>query len=437
MSIYNLLYNMLLPLARASARVGALFNDKIAEGLEGRKNWQDRWSEKSRKLPPAKRLVWFHVSSVGEFEQAKPVMKHLSQEYGDDLNLALTFFSPSGMNYFQKFDRSSRIPSLKFVEYYPVDSRSNVNRCLDILKPDMIVYVKFDLWPNLITEANRRSIPQLLLSGTLSPGSGRLNPLSRKFYGGLYGMLSAIAAISDEDAGRFREHSGDGVEVVTGGDTRFDQVCDRVESSAVKLPPALKEDSRPFLIAGSTWPPDEKVVIPAFSKLRDRIPDLALILAPHEPSPSRLDEISGALDKSNLSHTAISRIEGEQKVTKPVIIVDGIGYLAELYRAGDIAYVGGSYTTGVHNVMEPAIFGLPVFFGPRIDNSLEARELVKLGAGTVVNSAGDLEEGVEKLLSDRELLESTGKIARNYIMDNCGAAVYCLDLVKEYLEEER
>jgi 3-deoxy-D-manno-octulosonic-acid transferase len=437
MSAYNFLYNMLLPLAYASARVAAPFNEKISEGLKGRKNWKSRWKGKKQKLADTKYLIWFHVSSVGEFEQAKPVMKLLSTEFGTDLNLALTFFSPSGMNYFKKFDRSSKIPALNFVEYLPIDSRKNVNFCLDVLKPDMIVYVKFDLWPNLVTEAHRRSIPQLLVSGTLSPGSGRLNVSIRNFYGELYSKLSGIAAISPQDARRFGDNSQGEVEIVVGGDTRFDQVCDRIESSQFTLSPALKNDTRRHLIAGSTWPPDERMVIPAFSNLAKKFSDLALILAPHEPSQPRLENIYGTLKKSDLSYKPLSQINREENITESVIVADGLGYLAELYQIGDIAFVGGSFYGSVHNVMEPAVFGLPVFFGPDIENSLEAKELVRNNSGKIVNSAQELEKAAEKLLTDRAALDKTGKMAQQYIRDNCGAAQYCLDFIKKYLDTER
>jgi 3-deoxy-D-manno-octulosonic-acid transferase len=433
MSFERALYNLLLPAAGAWAKILARFNDKIAEGIEGRRGIRERWLKKVAGLDPAKRTIWFHVSSVGEFLQARPVMDLLAEKHGGNIHIALTFFSPSGMNYFEKHDRSSGNASLAFVDYLPIDTVSNVRFCLETLKPDMIVYVKFDLWPNLIIEAGSSGIPQILVSGTLSPSSKRLSGPARRFYGSLYSTLDAIAAISDEDAERFSARLGGETEIVTAGDTRFDQVCQRVDTSTVKIPGAVLDDERDLLIAGSSWPRDEAIVIPGFARILETRPRTAMIVAPHEPTPARLAEIEESLSGYNLRSVRLSALERWETDT-PVVIADGVGYLAELYRAGDIAYVGGSWTTGVHNVMEPAVLGLPVFFGPRIDNSWEAGMLVRLGAGKVVSSPEEFASGTAALLGDRGLLASLGEKASGFIRESCGAAPRCLDLIERYID---
>jgi len=426
-------YNALLPLAAAAARVAAPFNAKIAEGLEKRAGFEGRWREKASRLERTGKLVWFHVSSVGEFEQAKPVMNLLSRRLGDSLSLALTFYSPSGMNYYERFDRSRRMPAIKFLEYLPIDTPGNVAFCLDTLSPDMIVFVKFDLWPNLITAAAGRGVPLVLVSGTLSPGSRRLSVLARRFYGDLYSSFSAIAAISAEDAERFRKDARGAVEIIEAGDTRFDQVCERIDSSTARPPAALASSGRTWIIAGSTWPRDEAVVIPGFSEIAAAHPDTGLIVVPHEPTPERLREIRGELDRAELPFRLLSELEVRSGALERVVVADGVGYLAELYRAGAIAYVGGSFTTGVHNVMEPAVLGLPVLFGPRIDNSYEARGLVALGSGAIVRTPRDFARETGAMLARRELIAERGAAASRYIRSNCGAAPRCVDLVETYL----
>ncbi len=448
------LYNLALPAAMGLARVAALYNGKIAEGLEGRKGIEDRWRRKARELDGAGRRIWFHVSSVGEFEQAKPVMNLLAARLGVDTEIALTFYSPSGMNYYERFDRSKRIDAVRFVDYLPVDTRRNMRFCLDTLRPDTIVYVKFDLWPNLIVEAARRDIPQVLVSGTLSPGSKRLSWPARGFYADVYSRLDAIAAISDEDAERFRMGLGDAKrtrsaesgpsppaseesalpEIITAGDTRFDQVCRRIDTSTVKLPGALTACGRRFVIAGSTWPRDEEVVIPGFARLSRSFPDAGLIVAPHEPTPQRLAEIDASLAGEGIPYTLLSAIGDDGRIDTPAVVADGIGYLAELYRTGYCAYVGGSFTTGVHNVMEPAVLELPVFFGPRIDNSYEAGKLVELGSGRIVKNAREFAEQVEPLFADGSLRNERGNAGARFIRNHCGAAVHCVDLIEKHLE---
>ena len=211
----------------------------------------------------------------------------------------------------------------------------------------------------------------MLVSGTLSPGSRRLSRPARGFYADVYSRLDAIAAISDEDAERFRgglerrsrrgtvgsARKGAGgsaparpssPEIITAGDTRFDQVCRRIDSSTVKLPRALSRCARRFVIAGSTWPRDEEVVIPGYARFSGKFPDAGLIVAPHEPTPQRLSEIDASLSREGIPYTLLSKIGDGEGIETPAVVADGIGYLAELYRSGYCAYVGGSFTTGVH-----------------------------------------------------------------------------------------
>ncbi len=437
MRIRLAVYNALLPAAALAARAAAPFNAKIAEGLKGREGFRKRWKEKANALDRNGRLIWFHVSSVGEFEQAKPVMDLLARNKGPSLDLALTFFSPSGMNYYERFDRSKRIGAIRFVEYLPVDTARNMRFCLDTLRPDMIVYVKFDIWPNLVVEAARRGIPQVLVSGTLSPGSRRLSRVARSFYGGLYSTLDAIAAISGEDAARFGALSRGPVEIVEAGDTRFDQVCRRIDASGAKLPGGISAAGRTWIVAGSTWPRDEDVVIPGFAALRRAHPEAGLIVVPHEPTPDRLGTIRESLEKARLPFRLLSSLKDAAGFAEPVVVADGVGYLAELYRAGRVAYVGGSFTTGVHNVMEPAVLNLPVFFGPRIDNSFEARELVRLEAAAILGTADDFARECGALLSDRKRLAEKGASAARFVRSHCGAALRCVDLIEKYLDRKR
>jgi 3-deoxy-D-manno-octulosonic-acid transferase len=431
--VEHLAYNALLPLAALAARVAAPFNEKIAEGLRGRRGLRPRWIEKAAHLERRGRLIWFHVSSVGEYEQAKPVMNLLAERLGPSLEFALTFYSPSGMNYYERFDRSKRIGPVRFLDYLPIDTPGNARFCLKTLTPDMVVFVKFDLWPNLIIEAARQGTPLVLVSGTLSPGSRRLSPPARRFFATLYSKFAAIAAISTEDAERFGRDVRGPVEIIAAGDTRFDQVCQRIDASTVKPPDAITASGKTWIIAGSTWPKDEAVVVPGFRSLAETHGEAGLILVPHEPTSERLAEIRVLLERSQLPFHLLSSLKHGSPITAPVVVADGVGYLAELYRAGSVAYVGGSFTTGVHNVMEPAVLGLPVMFGPRIDNSYEARTLVELGPGTVVRSDRDFAREVGALLSDRTLLETKGRAATQFIRNHCGAALRCVDLIEKNL----
>ena len=250
--------------------------------------------------------------------------------------------------------------------------------------------------------------------------------------------MDANAPLSAEDAARFRTLSRGAVEIVEAGDTRFDQVCRRIDASDAKLPPgAIAAAGRTWIVAGSTWPRDEEIVIPGFAALKRAHPDAGLIIVPHEPTRERLDAIRETLGKAGLPFRMLSSLKDEAGLVEPVVVADGVGYLAELYRAGALAYVGGSFTTGVHNVMEPAVLKLPVFFGPRIDNSFEARELVRLEAAAILSTADDFARECNALLSDRKQLEEKGASAAQFIRNHCGAALRCVHLIEKYLDRKR
>ena len=427
------IYTMLSYIAPPLVRVAGIFNSKIAEGIHARKGIKKRWKGKSRNLNGEKRLIWFHVASVGEFLQAKPVISLLSEKLKRSVEVALTFYSPSGINLYDKFSRTEETEIISFVDYLPLDTPRNARFCLKTLKPDMVIYVHSDLWPNLIVETSKLHIPQILISGTLSSSSKRLSTFAKSFYGHLYSLLDSIAAISDEDAERFREY-GQNSNIFTAGDTRFDQVLQRTNNSTANLPDILISAAGDFIIAGSTWPEDEKLVIRGFSQLSKDHPNLKLILVPHEPTLKRLGEIKRSLKGEELDFHLLSSLYEAASITKPVIVADGVGYLAELYRFGFVAYIGGSFTTGVHNVMEPSVFSLPTLFGPRINNSHEALGLISLGAGKIVRTPNEFSDTIAKFLQNRKLLNETGESAEKFIRSNSGASEKCFQLITEKLD---
>ena len=424
---------MLIYIAPPFVRLVGIFNDKITEGIHARKGLKKRWIEKAHNLNREKKLIWFHVASVGEYLQAKPVISLISENLKSSVEVALTFYSPSGMNHFDKFSLKEERDIIKFIDYLPLDTPVNMRFCLKTLEPCIIIYVHSDLWPNLIIETSKLNIPQILISGTLSPSSKRLSPLVRSFYGHLYSLLYSIAAISNEDAERLMKY-GHNKNIFTAGDTRFDQVLQRINKSSVKLPDILASAAGDFIIAGSTWHEDEKLVIPAFVKLIKNYPKLKLILVPHEPTPKHLDEIKTSLEGEELGFHFLSSLNQITSITNPVIVADGVGYLAELYRFGCIAYIGGSFTTGVHNVMEPSAFSLPTLFGPRINNSHEAIGLVSIGSGNVVKTPNEFAETVERFFKDRNLLKKAGENAANFITSNRGASEKCFELINNALK---
>ena len=419
-------YNLLLPMARAAARLASPRNAKLHAGLTGRRGAEARLHALAQRI--AGRCVWIHTASVGEYEQARPIAALLRQLH-PDLAILHTFFSPSGYEFARKLGESEHI------EYLPEDTPGRMARLLEALRPRALVFVKFDLWPNLIVQAHARDIPVLLVDATLRPGSWRSRWPARSLYRQLYARLHTISAVSANDAARFAALVPTHPRLVVDGDTRFDQVRRRRrEAHRVPIAPALREARRFRYIAGSTWPPDEERVVPGWAGLRRSwtagTPPL-LVIVPHEPTPAHLQPLQRRIAAAGLTSLLYSQLEAgdagaAELAATDVLVVDRVGILAELYACGDAAYVGGAFTTGVHNVMEPATHGLPIFFGPRHRNAPEAERLLEAHAAAVIRFAADLEAALQAIASDPERLQRMGQQARAYVEANLGASERCV-----------
>jgi 3-deoxy-D-manno-octulosonic-acid transferase len=436
------LYNGILPLVRAAARLAARWRPKLRAGIEGRHRSETQLRQRARRAQ--RPLVWLHSTSVGEYEQARPVAQALRQQR-PDVGILHTFFSPSGFEYAQ------RLGEADWIDYLPEDTPGRMARVLDAVRPDVLVFVKFDIWPNLVMQASRRRIPLLLLDATLHAGSLRNRWPARHLYASLYERLSIISAVTENDAARFRRIVPDHDGIVVDGDTRYDQVARRrATAQSVPLPVWITRPDRPFtFLAGSTWGPDEDVVIPAWSAVRSQAADprsARLILVPHEPTPPHLDELESTLQRQGLTFQRMSHLskpqhnESDTTGRTPgsdrdvdVLLVDRVGVLAELYAHADCAYVGGAFTTGVHNVMEPAIAALPVWFGPRHHNAPEAAHLVEAGVAAVVRSPVELSERIQTIWDDPQRRHSIGTRARDYVESNLGASQRCVQRILPFL----
>ena len=441
------LYNLVLPAARLLIRLASFRRPKIRDGIRGRQQAEKRLL--ARAVQETRPVVWLHSSSVGEYEQARPVAR-LLQEQRPHVALLHTFFSPSGYHYAQRLGEAA------WMEYLPEDTRGRMSRILEAIRPAALVFVKFDLWPNLVAQAHARRIPMLLIDATLHAKSLRSRWPARTLYAQLYRQLDVISAVTEQDAERFRLIVPRHPNIVVDGDTRFDQVLRRRETAGkVQLSAWITRKDRPFtLLAGSTWGPDEALVLPAWDRFRRSLADksaVRLILAPHEPTPQHLQPIEKALQARDMSYIrmqdlAASAVDDTSSTepaaqgalphdTAEVLLVDRVGVLAELYAHADCAYIGGAFTTGVHNVMEPAIARLPIWFGPRHHNAPEAAHLLEAGVAGVVRSPAELQEQIQTLWREPQVRIEKGAAARAYVESNLGASRRCLNRILEVLPE--
>ncbi|MFH1223074.1 MAG: glycosyltransferase N-terminal domain-containing protein [Pseudomonadota bacterium] len=396
--------------------VNSIFNSKVRKAFLGRFGL---WKRYKQNLPEKKnkKRIWFHVSSVGEMEQAKPLIRLLAKKRPSDVEIVLTYFSPSAMR------PASRISEIIFCDYLPLDTYFNSKKVFDLIKPDVIVFVKFDIWPNIVWEAKERNIPSILIDGTLHRASKRYsNFIGQSFYDSIYMAFDFIGVVSDSDLKRFLITSPKHKNVKIMGDTRFDQVAFRAfDQSNVnkKIPAALDEYKNGVtLICGSTWENDDKnIIVPLINIMEDHA-NLNLVMVPHEPNEKRVLNYMNLF--ADFSPVRLSDIRNGATCSR-VTIVDEVGALAELYKMGDIAYVGGAFSTGVHNVMEPAIMGLPVVFGPFYYNSPEAEALVRMNCAFSGNSPEMLYSCFKKLVADNKYMKDTGTKAQTFIKNSLGA----------------
>ncbi|MCP4292034.1 MAG: hypothetical protein GY780_09415 [bacterium] len=401
----------------------ALFSTKLDQGVSGRQGLMQRLKDKAHLV---RNGLWFHVTSVGEYEQARPIIDALTQR-PDAPPVLVTHFSPSG------YDFALKRPCAAVHDYLPFDDPQSMNQLVSLIQPRLLVFVKFDCWPNQVLAAVRARIPVVLLAGSLAPKSGRLHPLGRSFYREIFNHFTHIGVCTKDDAERFTQELKVTCPVSITGDTRVEQVILRFEAAQDGATATeLKNLNSRLLILGSTWPPDEKLWLPILPQLINSFADLKVVLTPHEPLPERLKSLENKLQRLKLSHTRLSQFMSDgaakHKDTR-IILVDSIGQLAEIYRSGDLAYVGGSFTTGVHNTMEPAVGSMPVMFGPRIQNAEEAGFLVKQGAGFVLNKPDEALKQATLLLSDNDLMKKIGTKALQVVLDQRGATKRSLEVI--------
>ncbi len=425
-------YRALSPALAAAARLAAPLLPKLREGLAGRQGLEARVADAAAR---AEGGVWFHVTSVGEYEQARPLLAAL-RERRPDLRLVVTHFSPSGRHF------AERRPCADVHEYLPLDRPAAMAALVARWRPRLLVFVKFDCWPNQVLEADRAGVPIVLMAGSLRPGSARLNPLARPLYRDLFDRFAHVGVCTEDDRRRFVDGLGVRCPVTVTGDTRAEQVILRWEAARggpVAL--ALQGLGGRLLVLGSTWPPDEQLWLPVLPALRTALPDVRVVLTPHEPTAARLEQLERRLAAAGLGTTRLSALVDGADAGRTgavpaadVVLVDSVGQLAEIYRAGHLAYVGGSFTTGVHNTMEPAVAGLPVLFGPVIDNAEEAGELVRRGAAQVVRRPPEALEAARRLLGDEAARTAAAGAARAVVLAQRGATARSLAVIEPLLD---
>jgi 3-deoxy-D-manno-octulosonic-acid transferase len=404
-----------LLLYRAGVRIASLWNNKAKLWLNGRKNIFDRLSAELRAQDS--KIIWFHCSSLGEFEQGRPVIEELKSQ-NPGLKFLLTFFSPSG------YEIRKNYKGVDWVFYLPLDSKKNAKAFFDIVNPELAVFVKYDYWYYYLNECKKRKTPLLLVSGIF-----RQDQPFFKWYGNLHrNMLNCFTHFFVQDKESLQLLLSISINNATvAGDTRFDRVSEIAENFT-PIEEIEKFCSRsPVFIAGSTWPEDEKLIKDATANF----PDLKVIIAPHEIHKEHIDQLKTIFQDSILySHL---KAHSSQPITSNHLIIDNIGILSRLYHYATITYIGGGFNKGIHNTLEPAVYGKPVLFGPNYKKFKEAVGLIETGGGICISSSNELSVILQKFISNKSELELSSNNSFDFVKQNKGAT----EKILHYIEANR
>lgn len=407
------IYNLLIHLSSFGLRIAALFNKKMNLFVAGRK---DVFKILEQNIKENDKTIWFHCASLGEFEQGVPVIEEV-KKLKSNHKIVVSFFSSSG------YEIKKNTPLADVVVYLPLDTPQNAKKFLELIHPSLSIFVKYEFWPNYLLELKNRNIPILLVSGVF-----RENQIFFKPYGGF--MRKALKSIDHfflQEKNSVKLLNSIGFKNTTlSGDTRFDRVSHQIETdNTLRFAKEFKDNSI-CIVCGSTWPEDEAVLL---NYINSTPQNVKFIIAPHQMDSNK---IAAFTEKIITQKVVLHSQKDEVNLAEySVLIIDCIGLLTKLYSYADIAYVGGAMgNTGLHNILEPATFGVPIVIGKNYDNFPEASQLRQLAGLFTVSNSLECANILDKLVIDNNFRRSTGMIAEHFVNHNTGASKKIMDFIK-------
>lgn len=404
------MYNFVIYIYLFAVKLVSLFNPKVKLMVKGHSEVFDILKSKIEK---DKKYIWFHAASLGEFEQGRPLMERIRRQY-PEYKILLTFFSPSG------YEVRKNYQGADVICYLPFDTPRNARRFVKLANPCMAFFIKYEFWQNYLKNLQKHHVPTYSVSSIF-----RKNQVFFRWYGGKYFKvltrfthLFVQNEVSKELLASLNIRN---VDVV--GDTRFDRVIEIFEQAKqLPLVEQFKKNSM-VMVAGSSWQPDEDIFIRYFNEH----PEMKLIIAPHVIGESHLIEIIGKLKRPYVRYTQATPENVEQA---DCLIIDCFGLLSSIYRYGEIAYVGGGFGVGIHNVLEAAVYGIPVLFGPNNQRFQEARQLLETKGCFEIHNYEEFKEKMDRLMTDAPYLEKCGKLSGDYVKQHAGASDKVMKVVR-------
>lgn len=397
------LYNLVVLITGFFLKIVALFSPKIKLFVDGRKNV---FTVLEEKIKPEDKTIWFHSASLGEYEQGLPVIEKIKEKYPAH-KIIITFFSPSGY----EVRKNNNVADVTI--YLPLDTKNNAKRFLKLAHPELVFFIKYEFWLNYLKELKKLKTPTYLISGIF-----RDNQMFFKWYGGFYRKALETFThffVQNENSKKKIESIGFH-NVIVSGDTRFDRVNAILErDNSLEYIETFK-NNQPIIVIGSSWPRDESLLTEYINQAPENV---KFIIAPHNIKAEQIENLKNAITKKTV---LFSEKENKNLADYTVFIIDTVGLLTKIYSYGTIAYVGGGFgNPGIHNILEPATFGIPIIIGPNYSKFAEAIELVNLGGCMVISNKEELKQTFNSLLSDESFLKERGRISKSYIQDNKGA----------------
>ncbi len=403
------MYELIISLYTLGVGVASLFNPKARKMWKG---GREAFRVLRDKVDSSSRYVWFHAASLGEFEQGRPIMERLRAEH-PEYKILLTFFSPSGYEVRKNYEGAD------IVCYLPLDTYFGARRFLSLVHPEVAFFIKYEFWWNYLHILKRRGVPVYSVSSIFREGQ-----VFFRWYGRTYSnVLKCFTRffVQNDESRRLLATLGI-TDVDVTGDTRFDRVL-QVKQQARQLPivDAFRQGYKVF-VAGSSWPPDEDIFINYFNEHRD----WKLIIAPHVIGNDHIRQIVGKLRRKAVRYTEATEDSAREA---DCLIIDCFGLLSSIYGYGDVAYVGGGFGVGIHNVLEAAVWGMPVIFGPNNKRFQEAQDLLASGGGVEIDSYSQFEAVMNTYVADASAIEADGKKAAGYVAAKAGATDVILKAV--------
>ncbi len=406
------LYSLLITLIQALIPVAGFFNAKLKKSIVGRKH---TLKILKKELIPCKPTIWVHAASLGEYEQGVPVLEELKKKYPEH-QMVISFFSPSG------YEIKKNNAFAKATVYLPFDTPNNVSRFLDIVSPEMAFFVKYEFWPNYLSELKRRKIRTFLISGVFRESQPFFKPYGKWMTSSLRSFEHFF--LQNEDSATALQKLGFENFSVS-GDTRYDRVSHQIEmDNTLDFVHTFKND-KTCIVCGSTWAEDDNVIV----NYINRNEGIAkFIIAPHEIMPEKIALLASSIKGRVMLYSQMSTAS---LASYDVLIIDTIGLLSKIYSYADIAYVGGAMgTTGLHNILEPATFGVPIIIGGNFDKFPEAKKLQQLAGLYAVTNQAEFDERLSKFIVDEKFRAQTGMISGHFINSNTGATKAIVDYLR-------